>query len=65
MGIVVLTCLLRMQTDSIVRCAVCPSKELTHLQDRYSHCPRLRRPFGQRDGRSEFWIPGEYTTNLT
>jgi hypothetical protein len=55
-----LTYLLRMQTVNTVRGLVYPSKELAHLQDRYSYPPRLRRPSGERDGRGESCNPGDY-----
>jgi hypothetical protein len=60
MGFAMLTCLFRMRTDNTVRGIVYPSKELTHLQDRYSYPPRLRRPSGERNGRSKSCIPGDY-----
>jgi hypothetical protein len=55
-----LTYLLRMQTDNTVRGIVYPNEELTHIQDRYSYHPRIRRPSGEHDGRSKSCIPGDY-----
>jgi hypothetical protein len=63
-GVVILIFLHRTQTDSTVRGTVCPSKEMTHRQDRYPYCPRLRCPSCERDGRCEFCIPGDYDGTL-